>query len=303
MKIGIIAPDMRIASPTLVSVPVLAVLAACGAGRSTFARPPAAAAAFDRAGSDPKALEIADRVVAAAGGMEHWNQAKQIRWSEEYTNNGKTLIAMDQAWDRWNGRHNARLHQAGDAKDTAGTSSDPAESKRGGDVVVMHKLYDEGGVAFFDSGHGMAPINAPDVPRAMATARERWQFDTALLFMPFLLEEPGSKLAYVGEVPGEDGKPPLDDLKLTLDPKDPTRTATYHVLVDRDSHLIARVEIVEKGQPDTRRIAFRLGQWTEVAGLKLPMVAEYFGTEGGKIAFKDVSVGEPDDALYVPTVQ
>ena len=43
-------------------------LVGCGAGRTTFALYPSASAAFDRAGSDPKAVEIADRVIAAAGG-------------------------------------------------------------------------------------------------------------------------------------------------------------------------------------------------------------------------------------------
>ena len=238
-----------------------AMLGACGPGRSTFARHPAAATAFDRAGSDPKALAIADKVVAAAGGTERWNQAKQIKWSEEYANNGKTVLSMEEAWDRWNGRHHTRLHKAGDATYDVGVSHNPTQSKRAGegDVVVMRKLYEDVGNAFFDSGHGLLPLNAPDVPRAVTTARERWQFDTAALCMPFLLEEPGAKLAYVGEARGEADKPPLDDIKVTFDPKDPSRTSTYHVMVDRETNLIDRIEIVEAGQPDNRRLAFHLG--------------------------------------------
>jgi len=238
-----------------------AMLGACGPGRSTFARHPAAATAFDRAGSDPKALAIADKVVAAAGGTERWNQAKQIKWSEEYANNGKTVLSMEEAWDRWNGRHHTRLHKAGDATYDVDTSHNPTQSKRAGegDVVVMRKLYEDVGNAFFDSGHGLLPLNAPDVPRAVTTARERWQFDTAALCMPFLLEEPGAKLAYVGEARGEADKPPLDDIKVTFDPKDPSRTSTYHVMVDRETNLIDRIEIVEAGQPDNRRLAFHLG--------------------------------------------
>jgi hypothetical protein len=278
---------------------------ACGPGRTSFARYPAAATAFDRAGSDPKALAIADRVIAAAGGAERWNQVKQLKWSEVYANNGKTVLSMDEAWDRWNGRHNTRLHKAGDATYDVEASHNPTQSVRSGegDVVVMRKLYEEGGGAFFDSGHGLLPLNAPDVPRALATARERWQFDTAALCMSFLLEEPGAKLSYVGEVAAEDGKPPLDDIKVSLDPRDPNRTSTYHVMVNRDTNLIDRLEIVEAGQPDTRRIAFHLGQWTEVNGLKFPTVDDNAGIQGEVITFKDITTGEPDDALYVPQVQ
>jgi hypothetical protein len=281
-----------------------AMLGACGPGRSTFARYPAAATAFDRAGSDPKALAIADKVVAAAGGAERWSQARQVKWSEEYVNNGKVVLAMGEAWDRWNGRHHTRLHKAGDATYSVEASHNPTQSKRSGegDVVVMRKLYEDGGAAFFDSGHGLAALNAPDVPRAVSTARERWQFDTAALCMPFLLEEPGAKLAYAGEVAGEAGKPPLDDLKLTLDPRDPSRTSTYHVMVNRETSLIDRIEIVEAGQPDNRRIAFHLGPWVEVNGLKFPAAAENVGVKGEVITFKDIATGEPDEALYVPQV-
>jgi hypothetical protein len=287
------------------SMTMLAALAACGPGRSTFARHPGGAAAFDRSGSDPKAVAIADKVIAAAGGAEHWNHAHQIKWSEEYTNKGKVVVAFEQAWDRWNGRHYGRLKKAADASYAVDTSHNPTESKREGegDVVVMYRLYEDKGNAFLDSGHGLVGINAPDVPRALATARERWQFDTAVLCMPFLLEEPGTKLTYVGEFPGEDGKPPLDDIKVVFDPNDPSRTSTYHVMVNRETNLIDRLEIIEKGQPDNKRIAFHLGTWVEVGGLKFPTVDEDVGVKEQLITFKNISVGEPDDALYVPSIQ
>lgn len=299
---------MRANLPKLLAVTAVTslwVVPACGPGRTTFARYPAAPAAFDRAGSDPKAVAIADKVIAAAGGAERWNQAHQIQWSEQWSTDGKVALSIDQAWDRWNGRHNLRLHQAANADYSVDTSHNPTQSKREGegDIVVMHKVYDEGGNAFMDSGHGMAAVNPGEVPRALATARERWQTGSAALCIAFLLEEPGSKLSYVGEVPGEDGKPPLDSIKLEFDPKDTTRTSTYYVIVNRETNLIDRIEIVEKGQPDNRRLGFHLGEWTDSGGLKFPGVEENLGTKGAKITFKNVSVGEPDDALYVPSIQ
>lgn len=295
---------MRATLPKLLAVALVTAplaLAACGPSRTTFARHPAVAPAFDRAGSDPKAVAIADKVIAAAGGAERWNRAHQIKWSEEWNNDGKVALSNDQAWDRWNGRHHARLHKLADADYSVDTSHNPTQSKRAGegDVVVMHKLYEDSGNAFMDSGHGMPAINPEDAPRALATARERWQFDSAVLCMPFLLEEPGSKLSYVGEVPGDDGKPPLDAIQLEFDPKDPTRTSTYHVVVNRETSVIDRIEIIEKAHPD-RPFTFHLGQWTDAGGLKFPTVAE---NKGGGITFKNISVGEPDDELYVPSIQ
>ena len=274
-------------------------------GARQFARYPTAATAFDRAGSDPKALEIADRVIVAAGGAAHWSSAKQLKWTEVVTTGDKVVLSFEEAWDRWNGRYYGRLRNAANQTHNTGVAANPTQATRSGegDVVVMRKLYEEGGNAMVDTGHGLSPLGEPETKRAMATARDRWLLDSVMLCMPFLLEEPGTILAYVGESPGEAGKPPLDDLKVTLDPKDPNRTSTYHVMVNRETNLIDRIEIVEAGQPDNRRSGYRLTQWTDVGGVKLATVDEGLGNNGEVVTFKDITVGEPDDALYVPVVQ
>src|SRR6267142_6611418 len=153
---------------------VLAAMAiiACGPGRSAFARYPTAATAFDRTGSDPKALAIADRVVAAAGGIDHWNQAKQLKWTESVTIEDKVALTFDEAWDRWNGRHYGRLHSAADIESSVGTSKNPTQSVRegAGDVVVMRKLYEDSAAAFVDSGHQLQNLGGPETERAVAQA-------------------------------------------------------------------------------------------------------------------------------------
>src|SRR4051794_32848537 len=88
-------------------------LIACGPGRSTFARHPGASVTFDRASQDSKALEIADKVVAASGGAAAWSAAKQLRWSQVISQDGKELLAGEQAWDRWNGRAYGRARREG----------------------------------------------------------------------------------------------------------------------------------------------------------------------------------------------
>ena len=257
-------------------------LVACGPGRSTFARYPGASATFERSAQDPKALEIADRVVAAAGGAEPWARAKQLRWSQSVTHDGKVVVAGDQAWDRWNGRHHGRLQ------------------RDDGDLVVMRPIYEDGGHAFVDREQRLRKLDGAS--QAIATARERWEFDTAILFMPFLLEEPGTKLEYAGEVAGEDGKV-LDMLKVTFDPKDRTRTATYQVGVSRETNLIERIEIQKAGKSDSERLGYAITQWIDATGgLKVPGVVQNLGFKGEVVTFKDVTISEPDDILYVPPV-
>jgi len=289
---------------TKIALATMAIVA-CGPGRTSFARYPSAATAFDRAGADPKALAIADQVVAAAGGAEHWNQVKQLAWSQDVTSDGKVVISVHEAWDRWNGRHHGRLKNVVDKTTSVGVAANPTSSKRegAGDVVVMRKLYEDSGRVFVDTGQGLTSVGEAEAARAIATARQRWQFDTVALSIPFLLEAPGTTLAYVGEAAGEAGQPPLDELKVTLDPKDPSWTSTYHVLVNRQTHLIERLEIVEAGQPDNRRIGYHLSQWVDVSGMKFATVHENVGMKGEVITYKDIVAGEPDDSLYVPVVQ
>lgn len=263
-------------------------LVGCGAARTTFALYPAASPAFDRAGSDPKAVEIADRVIAAAGGQDKWNAVRQVRWSESIATGeaGKPPITFDEAWDRWNGRHYQRIR---------------AEA---GDVVVMRSLYEASGTAYHQSGSATQTLPRADRDGAMSNARERWEFDTGLLLTPFLLEAPGVKLTMIGEVPGEAGQPPLDDLKVTFDPKDPTRTATIHAIVNRGTNQIDRIEIVKAGDPDTKRIGYKASSWVDVGALKLATVYQNIGVAAEVVTFSKLEAApEADETLYVPVVQ
>jgi hypothetical protein len=259
--------------------------AACGPGRTTFAQPPAGATAFDRAGTDPKALEVADAVVAAAGGADKWAAAKQIRWSESVTTGTGEPITFDEAWDRWNGRHYNKLHTASV------------------EVITMTTLYDGTGTALSQHGHTTGRMVGADTEHALAGARDRFQFDTGVLLLAFLLEAPGTKLTLVADYTPEAGAPPADELKVVFDPKDPTRSSIYFAIVNRETHQIDRIEIVKVGDPETKRLGYKVTGWAEVGGLKLPAALQNVGLASETITFSNVSVGEPDDSLYVPVVQ
>jgi hypothetical protein len=283
-----IATLSRFALVTLTLTPTLALgLAAsgCGSERTTFVRHPSSTPAFDRAGSDPRAVEIADRVIAAVGGRDRWAAAKQIRWSESIvTEAGKPPLKLEQAWDRWNGRHHLRIHTAQ------------------GDIVVMRSLYDGGGSAFAQAGGPMQKLTKEQTEHALRDARLRWEVDSTMLLIAFLLEAPGVKLTFVGQRPGEGGDPPTDEIKVAFDPKDETRRLTYFVLVDRNTNLIARIEIVKAGDPDTRRVCFRLARWVEVGGLMLPTVFHNVATGDALNLYTAITVGDPDDRLYAPMI-
>jgi len=259
----------------------LALAAACGGpSRTTYARYPGGALTFDRATQDAKALEIADKVIVASGGMEKWSAAKQFKWNQAVSNDGKETTG-EQAWDRWNGRHWGKAHRGDD-----------------GDIVVMRSIYEDDGKVFMDKEDHLRKIEGGSA-EAIAAAKERWQFDTAILFMPWLLEEPGTKLEYAGEAKSEDGKP-QDALKVTFDPKDMTRMGTFFVVVDRETNLIARIEIQKPGKAENERLGYAITAWSDAGGMKYPGAVQNIGLKTEVVSFKDLKITDPDDELWTP---
>jgi hypothetical protein len=256
---------------------VLALTCACAPGRTTFQRYPNAAPTFDRTKSDAKAVELADKVVAAAGGMDKWNTVKQIRWSEQVSNAGKVVIDGEEGWDRWNARHYGRVF--GDH----------------GDVVIKRDLYGERHEAWGEQpGDKKMQLDPKDAEPATKIAVERWQFDTAALCMPFLLEEPGSHLAYTGLVKGESA--PLEVITLTFDPNDTARAGTsYQIGIDPATSTIERIEVVKT----SGNLGYKLSGWTNVNGMKFPTVYNNLGLATEVINVKDIKIGDPEDSLYV----
>src|SRR5262249_14835061 len=203
----------------------LAVLG-CGPSRTTMARYPNAAPAFDRAKSDPKAVELADKVLAAVGGMTKWNGVKQLRWSEQVLDGEAVKIEGEEAWDRWNARHYGRIFG------------------EHGDVVIKRELYSDKFEAFGEQSGHRAELPETDEDKVRKSAQERFQFDTVALCAGFLLEEPGSHLAYAGTTQGDAGD--LEVITLTFDPNDKAReTTSYNVAIDPKTNLIERLEVVK----------------------------------------------------------
>jgi hypothetical protein len=264
------------------SLALCLALAACGGGsnRSTFARYPGSPAAFDRTAQDAKAVEVADKVVAAVGGPANWNAAKQLRWEVSVQHDGKEIIGGEQAWDRWNSRHWGRAR------------------REGGDIVVMRSLYSDDGKVFMDKEDRLRKIEG-GAEDAIAAAKERWEFDTSMLFMPWLLEEPGTKLTHAGESQSEDGKV-QDVLKVEFDKADTAHTSTYFVAVDRDTNLIGRIEIQKAGRPETERLGYVITGWQDSGGFKIPSAVQNLGLKSETVTFSKLRASDPDEDLWTP---
>ena len=273
----------------------LASLAGCGASRTIAATQPGSPAAFDSAGSDAKAVAIADEVLAAAGGAATWAKVKELRWTTAIVDGGETKLKVEHAWDRWNGRaYMKNLPQVADASPT----------------LAMYELYGDTKAAIVMSpGGGKELANAGNAKEILATARKRWEQDHFWVTMHLKLKDPGVRLKYVEEriAEGATGATPemaYDVIQVKFDPGvGPTPGDVFYLIVDKKTHLPHSVENVETGKPDDRRVGYTWLDWVDAGGLKFATTRQNIGLPAEKLTFTDVKVSDaPDEDLYTPPV-
>ncbi len=242
-----------------------AMLSACGASRQSAATQ-ATPAAFDAAKSDPKAVAVADQVMAALGGEANWNKAHEIKWFQAIIIDGKMVDGVAHSWDRWDGRHRF-------------TRIDPS----GSEGVSVHDLFDnERGYAFVSGKKGTQKAAAADKDRMIAEARKRFDTDAYPLVIPFKLKDPGVHLKYSEERPEEGAKAgapaKFDVIEITFDdgvgsaPKD-----TWFLVVDKATHMPDSVEHHVAGKPENERQGFTLEKWVDAGGLKFATLRKTLG--------------------------
>lgn len=266
---------------TLITLSILC--ASCGGpSRTTAARYPGSPLAFDPAQSDAKAVEIADKVFTTAGGPGHWDNVKQIKWTQITLKDNAPTREVEEAWDRWNGRHWGLLHQ----DETA--------------TIASHALYGDFSSAWSETKQGHHELfETAQRDEAVKHAREAFKLDTGLLCLPFLLHEPGAKLHYVGTVQA-DGKE-YEQIDLSFAPADTSRTGyTFVAFVDPATNLIYRAEVLNVAT--NARAGYKLKDWVTSGGMQFATTRENLGDTSQTIKIKDVTIGEPDDQLYLPPV-
>jgi hypothetical protein len=264
---------------------VLALLGfvACGPGRTAYARYPGAPAEFDRTASDPKAIEIAEKVFAAAGGPGNWDAAKQITWRQVVTVDGNVRADAVQVWDRWNARHYGRLRRGEDTE-----------------YIVAYDLYGSHVMGFVQKGKKQQNFDEPTRKQYVGVARDGFNETTAVLALQFLMLEPGAKLEYIGGAIDDAGEEHYDELKVTF-ADDPMRKGLeLHPIIDRNTNLPVRIEIYKAGTRE--KIGYTLSDWTTVNGLKFARARGNLGYSGEAIAISDIAISDPDDNLFIAPI-
>jgi hypothetical protein len=246
-------------------------VAAFGALALAVARP---SAALTPAGSDPKAVAVADRVMQALGGEAAWNATRYLRFDFAVDRGGKTVMRRGHAWDKWTGRYRVE-----------------GKDKDGRDVVVAMNLNTKEGSATV----GGRPLAGEELKGALETGYAWWVNDAYWLVMPYKMRDPGVVLALAGtEKKGEDA---WDKVLLTFEGVGLTPKDRYWVFVNAKTSLVDRWEFVLKGEK-TPPVAFDWKGWKAHGRIQLAD-DRVSPKDGTRIHFPvlDVPATLPDEAF------
>ncbi len=212
------------------------------------ARAAAPPQAFDPTQSDPRALAIADLVMAALGGARAWEQTRFLYFAFAVERDSGRAVYRSHLWDRWDGR---LRYQATGRDGTPVVVLMDVNSRRGEAYRLPREAPAPGG-PLEGGGAPAAPVRLdPDSSRpVLDEAYEAWINDTYWLLMPYKMKDPGVRLKYAGEA-SRDGVE-YDLIELTFDDVGLTPRDRYWAHVNRRTHLMDRWSYVLQDDPPGR---------------------------------------------------
>lgn len=163
-----------------------------------------AAAGFDQAGSDPKAVALADRVMRAMGGYDAWAHTRYLAWS--------FFGGQYQIWDKQTGD----FHWEKDS------------------LVANYNLGTKQGHVY---RLGQDISATPAGQELLGKLTPIWNNNSWWLLMPFKLKDSGVTLKYEGPAKTMAGQP-AEALQLTFKNVGTTPNNRYEVLVNPTTGLV-----------------------------------------------------------------
>lgn len=167
-----------------------------------------AAEGFNLAGSDARAIALADAVMAAQGGRAAWDETRYLSWNFF----GRRQLL----WDKWTG--DVRIDFVGKP------------------TVLLVNVNTGLGQAQVD---GVVQTHPDSLAKYAAMARSIWINDSYWLFMPFKLKDSGLTLRYAGDTLRTAAGRPADWLELTFARVGDTPDNKYLVAVDKATQLVS----------------------------------------------------------------
>ena len=219
--------------------------------------------------SREKARVIAEEVMEAMGGREHWHATRYIRFS--------FFGFRTHYWDRHTGRYRVSW----------------TDRESGLSHVILMNLNTGEGRAFTD---GEEVTDPESLGRFLERARGAWINDTYWLLMPYKLLDPGVDLAYAGEE--EVDGTVYDKLHLSFNEVGNTPGDEYWAYINRETRLMDKwVYLLQlrEGQDERSRGEWKWNGWSRYGDILLS--AERERMDGQRRSHEDLAVFDHVDGL------
>jgi hypothetical protein len=190
---------------------------------------------FDAAGSDARAIAVADEVMEAMGGRAAWDATRFLSWN---------FFGMrTHVWDRFTGDLRYQV----------------------GDTLVLANIHSKEGRAFQD---GEEVTDADERAKLLDQTYKAWVNDSYWLLMPYKLKDSGVTLRYQGEGTMADGRA-ADVLQLTFEGVGVTPENKYDVYVSKDRRLVEQWSYYARYDDAEPRFTTPWAGWTRHGGVLL----------------------------------
>jgi hypothetical protein len=194
-----------------------------------------AAAGFDAAGSDARAVAIADVVMHNLGGRGNWDAVQCLAWE---------IFGRTHLWNKWTGDY--RLED--------------------GELLVIMNVNDGGGRAWTNG----VELDGEEKTAALERGLAVWINDSYWVFMPYKLKDTGVTLKYAGESKTPDGRA-ADVLVLTFRDVGETPENRYEVYVDQATGMVSHWAYFENATDTEPGITSDWNNWTEFGGIMIAL--------------------------------
>jgi len=186
-----------------------------------------AAPGFDAAGSDRRAIELADRVMERLGGRAAWEDTRYLTW--------RFFGGRRHVWDKWTGNHRFEADE----------------------LTVLSNINDAVGRAW---EAGVEVTDADTLAARLDKAQRAWINDSYWLVMPYKLKDSGVALSYVGEGMTEDGLP-ANILEMTFRHVGRTPQNRYQIWVDIDNSLVRQWSFYASAEDEEPKFVMPWANW------------------------------------------
>jgi hypothetical protein len=195
---------------------------------------------FDLAGSDARAIEIADATMEAMGGRQAWDATRYIRWRFF----GRRL----HVWDKHTGR--IRIEGVGREDEKP--------------YVILMNLHSMEGRAW----RGGEEVAGEELAKMLDNGEAAWINDSYWIAMPYKLKDSGVTLKYAGAGEMQDGRA-AELLQLTFAGVGRTPENKYTIYVAGDSGLVEQWDFYTNASDPEPRFQIPWHNWQQYGGILL----------------------------------